>query len=449
MARKRNRAAGRSLFGPIFLIALGTFMLLAMMHVVRWPSLGQWFARYWPAILIAWGVIRLLEYFIARQQDRPAPRFGGGAVFLVVLIVLLGAAATSAHRNIDWSGMDDEFEVHGPFGEMINGEPHEFDIRKDAPLTGNDFSFDADRADVTVLPSSDSQVHVQAHLTVYAHSEQDAENTKNKFSLDLSGSKLTATRLNDVHAAYDIQVPPNATVEVTNTRGDVTVRDRKTAVTINTQKSDVTAENIGGNLTVHSDNRSNVAAHGVDGDVIAQGRFDDLTATDVTGALSLDGDFFGDMHLQKIGKGVRFHSSRTDLELAKVEGEMEMSSGDLHATSIQGPVRLVTRSKNVNLERVSGDVDLENQNANVEIEPASPVGNVRVQNARGEITFTAPSNANFVLEARSDHGQINSDLNIPVNNSEHGSSTVNATIGKGGNRVVLTADRGTISLHQD
>ena len=124
-----------------------------------------------------------------------------------------------------------------------------------------------------------------------------------------------------------------------------------------------------------------------------------------------------------------------------------MSSGDLQMTSIGGPVRVITRAKDVHLQRVSGDIDVENQNGSVEIEPESPVGNVRVQNSRGSIEFAAPANSGFVLQARADRGEISSDLDVQVK-EERDNHSAEGTVGKGGNRVVLTADRGSINLRR-
>jgi hypothetical protein len=97
---------------------------------------------------------------------------------------------------------------------------------------------------------------------------------------------------------------------------------------------------------------------------------------------------------------------------------------------------------------VKGDVDLEDENASIEVQPASPVGNVRVQNKRGSIDFVAPEDGSFTLQARADNGEINSDIGIDVQSNDHGDSSANGTVGKGGNKVILTADKGSINLRK-
>ena len=43
---------------------------------------------------------------------------------------------------------------------------------------------------------------------------------------------------------------------------------------------------------------------------------------------------------------------------AKLDGDLDLDSGDLRATNITGPVRLSTRSKDIVLDGVVGDVRL-------------------------------------------------------------------------------------------
>ena len=53
----------RSFAGPLILILLGIVFLLGNMHILTWHALGMWFARYWPVLIIVWGVVKLIEYY--------------------------------------------------------------------------------------------------------------------------------------------------------------------------------------------------------------------------------------------------------------------------------------------------------------------------------------------------------------------------------------------------
>src|ERR1700758_1511311 len=57
----------RSMAGPLVLIILGVLLLLRTMGILRW-SAWHVFARFWPLLLILWGVIKLIEYQQARRE---------------------------------------------------------------------------------------------------------------------------------------------------------------------------------------------------------------------------------------------------------------------------------------------------------------------------------------------------------------------------------------------
>ena len=81
----------RSLMGPLFLVALGALLLYSSLRS-NWAPWEVIF-RYWPVILIAWGLGKLWDHFRERGGETASPsRFTGGelgmAVALVALVVL-------------------------------------------------------------------------------------------------------------------------------------------------------------------------------------------------------------------------------------------------------------------------------------------------------------------------------------------------------------------------
>jgi Domain of unknown function (DUF5668) len=74
----------RSIAGPIVLILLGVLFLMGTMGVLNWHSLGLYFARFWPALLILWGIIKLIEHEQAKRAGLPGRGIGVGGVFLVL-----------------------------------------------------------------------------------------------------------------------------------------------------------------------------------------------------------------------------------------------------------------------------------------------------------------------------------------------------------------------------
>src|SRR5262245_43462326 len=80
----------RSLFAPIVLIGIGIVFLLVNMRMIGLASVMVAFAKYWPLIIILWGVIKLIEHLNARNQGLPAPGIGAGGVFLLIMLMFFG-----------------------------------------------------------------------------------------------------------------------------------------------------------------------------------------------------------------------------------------------------------------------------------------------------------------------------------------------------------------------
>ena len=126
------------------------------------------------------------------------------------------------------------------------------------------------------------------------------------------------------------------------------------------------------------------------------------------GAVHLTGDFFEDMRLSKIAKTVTFKSSRSDMEIASVPGEIEIASDAVRGSELTGPSRVVTRSKDIHLEDVSGDLQVQTTNGDVDVRAASklPVGKMTITGKHGDITLTLPANAGFQIDATTRKGNI-------------------------------------------
>ena len=92
----------RSVAGPVVLILLGVVLLLTTMHVLQPQPLLRWFGTYWPALIILWGVIKLVEYQQAQREGVRPSGIGAGGVLLLVFLIMFGMSATSASRlNFD------------------------------------------------------------------------------------------------------------------------------------------------------------------------------------------------------------------------------------------------------------------------------------------------------------------------------------------------------------
>src|SRR5208283_2856731 len=92
----------RSFAGPLVLIILGVVFLLGNLHMLSWARMWHLFANYWSALLILWGVIKLIEHMQAQREGTRTPGIGAGGIFLIIMLVVFGLIANQMER-VNWS----------------------------------------------------------------------------------------------------------------------------------------------------------------------------------------------------------------------------------------------------------------------------------------------------------------------------------------------------------
>lgn len=450
----------RSMTGPVILILLGIIFLLGNMHMISWGRLSLLFAHYWPLLLILWGVLKLVEHQRAKQEGLPAPGLGAGGVLLIIFIVILGLAANQASR-VDWQGLGNEIDVddeHMPFF----GNSYEFDeqLTKELPA-GAAVKIINDRGAVNVSISNKDEIEISAHKKIRADKQEEANkwNDETKTLVNVSGNLVTVnanTRGAGDHSVsvdLNVAIPRKAAVTIASQRGDVHVMGRDGNVDITSQRGDVSVDDIGGDVSLNLDHGSMNMGHNsarvtqVSGDVSVQGRTDEVTISDVKGNVRLNGDFSDSLRLSKIGKAINFKSARTDMEIVKLGGDLDLDSDSLRADNLTGPVKVSTRAKDIALQGITGDARVQNENGDVRLSLKSP-GNVQIDNRNGDVTVGVPDKMGFKLDARSHGGEVQSDFSEISPNNDENDGKATGTVGNGAVRLVLNTEHGNISLHK-
>src|SRR5437868_5817335 len=155
-----RRYRRRSIAGPFILIGIGVCLLLANMHVFSWGMLGWFFATWWPALLILLGVVRIVEYSIARSEGGPPPRLGGGAVALLAIFVIMGFSASGA-RHVNWQAFGDNVDVNPGWDGMF-GQRYDFTQELSQPLPADGrIQVDSNHGSVTIHVADNGDVPVK------------------------------------------------------------------------------------------------------------------------------------------------------------------------------------------------------------------------------------------------------------------------------------------------
>ena len=446
------RPRPRSIVGPLVLITLGVIFLLRTTGVISFQAFRNWMVHYWPVLLILWGIAKLLEHIWARQRGEPTPRLGAGGIVLLVFVIMLGSAATET-ANWNWRGIGDEMGADPDWGNWF-GQHYDFTENLAQPLTsGSEIKILSARGDINVTASDDNQVHAVVRKSVRSDSQENANRLHasthplftqqgNVWLLDLTSGDFEKVRFD-----LDLQVPRQMALSLATRRGNLSVSQHDGNVDLTTERGDLSADNVKGATSLHVRHGS-VSVKQITGNVQVDGEVEDGTVSDVSGTLDFNAGYNGNVELSHIGQRLHLKSIRTDLQLAKLDGEISMGHGDIRASSVAGPVKLTTRSNEVHFEDVSGEVDVENRNGLVAIRPKAPLGNIDISNSHGGIELDLPASAGFRLDAQSTNGNIDvNDFGVNVDNQRR-DATARATIGKGGPDIRLRTDRGSIQIRK-
>ncbi len=443
----------RSLAGPLVLIIIGLVFLLRNfgIHIAVFSLFG----RFWPLLLILWGVIRLIEYSMAPRYGYGRSSLGAGSVILLILIVIFGVTAHET-SGYNWGNMRDQIGMDNDLGDMF-GNSYSFDDTTEQafPAKGT-LRIVSDRGSLNIVPSDEATVRVVVHKKLRASSQDEANkyNEQTKPQITSTGAAVLINANTNgagdhgVESDLDVFVPRDALLDVASKRGDVSVNDRKNDVKLAVQRGDVTLNDITGNAEVALD-KGSLRASKISGDIDVAGHVDDATLDDIGGGVRLSGDFMNDIRLSKIAKTVTFKSPRSDMTIASVPGDLDIDRDSVRGNDIAGPSRLVTSSKEIHLENVAGDVQVETSNGDIDVQAAKklPVGKITITGKHGDITLTLPSNAGFQVDASTRKGDISSDWDaLKVENNGGGSSTAKGTVGNGVSKLQINSDTGDIRI---
>jgi len=456
-ARIQMRAMRRgSIVGPLVILTVGIVFFLVQTGRLSWAHALDWYAGYWPFVMIGAGVILLIEWAIDQylHTDNPVRgtrALGGGVITLLIFLAVVGASSRAAKRGMEWK--------ERTFGHGFSNWDHAFGDRHDADdstsssiPSGGMLTVHCPHGDVTVTGTSeDGQVHVNVHKQAYAWSDSDAERKESQLQpilkSDGTNVMLEVADVGGGQADLTIDVPHNTALAITAGRGDVDVSEIHANVTLTANHGQVDLSGIDGAVQTHvNDDDESVSAHSVNGIVTIEGRAGDITASDITGPLTLRGDFFGTTHLEHINGAISFQTSRTQFQAARIDGEFEIAGGpDLQADQILGPVVLNTRQRNITLDRVQGSVQISNRDGSVNVTNASPLSQITISNQHGSVDLGVPEHAGFVLHAQTKNGDIENDFGLEPLETAH-VNVLTGTIGNGGPSVKVETSDGDVTI---
>jgi DUF4097 and DUF4098 domain-containing protein YvlB len=442
-----------SIFAPLLLIGLGALFLARNMY----PDLRlmDYVARYWPFVLILWGVLRLVEvlYWGATKQALPARGVSGGEWVLVVMLCFFGASVHAVmgldtwFRGVDWGGLE------------VFGDTYQYPVAGEKPASKAPLVvIESFRGNARVTGMDTNTVKVTGHESIRSLEQSRADEANKDTPFEIAGDENRivirtnqdrALRPGRVSADLEITVPKGASIEAHGRNGDFDVHDVNGAVNIFSDRAGVRLENIGGAAHLDLTRSEIVRAVNLKGALDVRGDGNDLDLENIDGTVTINGGYTGNIQYQNLTKPVHFTGPQTEFSAEAIPGTVRAPLGTFNASGLTGPVRLQTHNRDVQMSGVTNSVQIQIlDRGDVELRPESlPLARINVQTRSGNITLALPKDAKFDLTASAARGEVSNEFGTPLSAEEfRRGGTIKGS--NGGAVVDLRTELGSITIRQ-
>ena len=439
----------RSLSGPLMLLLIGAFFLWHNLHPQA--PVFDLLARYWPFLLIGWGVVRLIE--VAALRNRGIVVFTGGEVVLVVLVCIAGSAL--------WQAREHGIRFTGG-GLDVFGEQYDYPLSAQAPAAGmTRVTFENPRGNIKVTGADTSDVTVAGRKVIRAWSRKDADRTNDITPVEIvpQGDRLLIRTNQDrapdnqrITDDLEVTVPRGVTVESRGSNGDYEISDLTGDVELAADRGDARLARLGGNVRLEIGHSDLIRVTDLKGKLDLQGsRGSDLELENIAGPVTINGGYMGNVEFKNLAKALQYEGARgTELHAEAVPGEISMNREQFTGSNVVGPLRLVSGSRDVKLDRFTQSLQLETQNGDIDLEPGKlPLPSIEARSNAGRIELVIPDKSTFDLLATAEHGEVVNDYGPQIQRETEGrTATLKGNVG-GGPAIRLTANRGSVSVRKE
>jgi Putative adhesin/Domain of unknown function (DUF5668) len=454
-----RRSAG-TIFWGLTLVAIGG-LLLARNLGYSIPIWG-YVARYWPALLIAWGLLKFVDYYRFRNAGDNRPLFSGGEVALLIFIIFLGSAITTA-ANIS-PDIGNIFEIGDLDLWDITGNNFTFDEHQEAAVpAGSTIEIVNLYGNVEVRPSDSDRVILDVKKTVRASNKDEADRLEKDFTFSISndGSKYRIASNRDDRPGFrgiprqryksslTVQVPKRSTLRVDNRNGRVSIQDLAGDQQVSNRYGQVDVHNITGAVQIENRNGS-VIAQDISDSVRINNRYSVTAVKNIGGNLEI-GTRNGSVDVSGVKGNATISNSYAPITVENVQGELTITgrNNSVDVQHIEGDLRADSSYQNVTIRDARGAVTVNSRNGDLLVSfVRPPQKNILISSLYGNITLELPPNSPFTIDARTEFGQIDSEfegLNTSRSNRER---SLTGRFGQGGPQITISARNGDIHVER-
>jgi DUF4097 and DUF4098 domain-containing protein YvlB len=417
MSDQRPARSGCALTLGVLLVVVGSLLLASNVFGFSlawlWTRGIVWFGKYWPVLLILWGIYKVYQRIVHPESAR----VGAGEILLMFFIIFTGLSVHFTRRLVTGLpvnvSIDDIIEI---IGSDISFEPaysysdeYRFDLPGEMGLL-----VENQRGAVTVVGWDEQELKLKVTKRIYRHSEEKAaevaEDIQPRFDVPPDGPArlVLETPSSDgviVETDLELWVPRETALTVSNRRGRLRVSGIRAPVGLATSQDSIEVRDITGRLSVDG-RRGTVRIEAITGDVEARNRYGAMTIKEV------DGNLIG-----------------------------ETSNGSLYVERITGTARLTNRHSRIRASHIGGDLTVEASHTEVTVKDLGATATIETSYRP---IFVKGVEGRLAIEARSSEIEVRDiNGNLDVNNTNRSVTAV----GVGGG-VTLTARKGEIRLDE-
>jgi len=372
--------------------------------------------RYWPVLLIAWGLFKLVDFFGLEAGRQAHSLFSGGDIAAIVLVILFGSLITlsanlSPHLGKFFqTGELDLWDLTGnnfPFTEqhMVNAAP-------DSTIEiANRYG------DVEVVPGDDDRITVDVRKTVRGRDQAEAEKLSSGFEYSITHDgpsyRIGANFDNRFKASLTVHVPHRSIVSIDNRSGKVSVR-------------------------------------GLTGTQEIANRFGDVEVRGITGKVKVQNQN-GDVNVSDVSDSVVISNSFAPVTVSNIRGELKISGRNCSVSieHVEKNVDVESAYQNIDIRDPRGTVNVKNRNGEIVIRLLQkPMRDVSISSEYGDVNVDIPGGSAFSADVHSRYGEVHSDfteLRMTTENSDH---SLTGQVGSGGPVIRVDGRNGEIRFRK-
>lgn len=440
----------RSITGALIVIVIGVLFLINNL----WPEVFTLsrIGDYWPFLLIAAGVIGLIEvlYHASRGVNPPPRVFYGAGIFWVLVLGLLISIGT---RNHNWHiGRFDS-----P-GVSIFGSDYDYDVNLTESSRGvTHVVLDNLHGNLSLKGEDGGDFKVTGRKTIRAFNRTDADRAdkQSQVKIERQGDALlirtedyTGRGLIQITTDLDLTLPRGVSVESRGRTGDLSLDDIDGPVEVSAGRGDVRLNHIGKDIKIEATRSGDIHVTDAKGNVDLEGRGSDIQMEDIAGPVTVNGEFGGSIEFRGLAKPLHFASSRTEFHVEAIPGTITMDLGNLSLSDVSGPVRFRTGVRDIQATDVTGSLDLSVDRGDIQITSTkTPIPKIDAHTRNGDVTVSLPEKAEFQIDASTSQGDADNEFGDGFKQeSNNHSATIRGKVGNAGPLLTIGTDRGMITL---